>query len=124
MKSTISAFLLFTVLAPLASADILTCTFTEPFLTTTYQFEDRTLTILNPFPRTVTVERDVTFRPSGNREFVLLSKTGMLLQKLKLTGKGSDGMSDKLYPFDVEWTTNHSSNGKLFGGCELSVVKI
>lgn len=108
-------------------ADVISCTFTEPFVSTIYNSTDNSLTILNPFPDArlgkSLVEKPVSLRLDDAGVIEIFSRNGQLLQRMTINGKGSDGMSDKVYLIDVEWRTPLSSSGKLFGGCDIHRAK-
>ena len=95
-----------------ASADIIKCMFTEPFMTTTYSMVKQSLTIEDNVMNTKQVIRNVSFQIKGPAQFELWSKNKTILQKLDLNFTGSDGMSDTTYPYSVQWL-----NKGLHGGC-------
>lgn len=122
MKLTLATILLSTVVSQAALAETITCTFTEPFLTTTYATETRTFTVYDPFAEqgsAPVVEKNVELKSTGTNSFDLVSSNGQVIQKLVKSGNGSDGMSDIVYPFEVKWEKNPVTGGELFGGCSL-----
>src|SRR4051812_5661138 len=98
-----------------SQADIISCSFTEPFFNTTYSMAQQSLTITGFDESGPQVIKNVSFQIKGPAQFELVAKDGKILQKLDLNFKGSNGMSDHEYPYDVQWTTD--ANTTLFGGC-------
>ncbi len=106
-----------------AQADVITCRFTEPFLTTTYNMEKHTFTVFdNAEKKLVSKTRRVAFVVKGPGQFEIVTRKGQVLQKLNLNFQGSDGMSDQVYPYDVQWLTAEHLNNQM-GGCESQVLK-
>lgn len=107
-----------------AQADIIKCSFTEPFINTEYSTTQSTLTIINGPLEETEVIKNVSFQIKSAGEFELVSKEGKVLQRLFLNFKGSDGMSDNIYPYDVQdykWTGD--SKHALYGGCSSNYLK-
>lgn len=108
-----------------AKADIIKCSFTEPFITTTYSMTQSTLTVKDDAGEKETVVKDVSFQIKSAGVFELVSKDGKVLQKLILNNNGSDGMSENIYPYEVQdylWTGD--SKQALFGGCSSNALKV
>ncbi len=103
-------------------AENIKCTFTEPFLTTTYNSETGKITIENPDHGKATVPVKVEFTQNGT----LILSSAKISQTLEifLIVEGSDGMSDFVYPFEgVINGYDGGVDGKLFGGCESDKLK-
>lgn len=98
------------VLPAFAQADIIKCSFTEPFITTTYSMAQQSLTIENMSDNTRQVLRNISFQIKGRGKFELWDANKQLLQKLNLNFHGSDGMSNRVYPYEGKFR-DHS------GGC-------
>ena len=96
----------------IANADIITCNFTEPFVTTIYSTSQNTLSVYYKAERRQEVLRNISFQIIQAGRFELWDTNRRPVQRLELTFKGSDGMSDKLYPYDAHWISND-----LRGGC-------
>ena len=64
------------------------------------------------------IQNNVSFQIKGAGQFELLSADKEVLQVLSLTGAGSDGMSDRVYPYEVQDIQMglQSANGGV-GGC-------
>ena len=92
-------------------ADIIKCYFTEPFYTTVYSMTQSKLTTTEALTGKVVYRKNVSFQIKGPGSFELLSLNGQVLQTLTLDYQGSDGMSDKIYPYTV------SAPGIGIGGC-------
>jgi uncharacterized membrane protein len=123
MKPSILSLLLVMLAGNSASADVIHCLFTEPFVATTYQMSRQTLTI-REYSETPKVIRNVSFQIKGPSSFELVSSDGKVLQELNLNRKGSDGMSDNLYPYDVKDFSIQSGARFLFGGCSSNHLKV
>ncbi len=106
-------FLVFLTLlsSSLAHADIIKCYFTEPFYTTVYSMTQSKLTTTESLTGKIVYRKNVSFQIKGPGTFELLSLNGQVLQTLTLDYQGSDGMSDKVYPYTV------NAPGIGIGGC-------
>jgi hypothetical protein len=95
-----------------AEAEIIKCFYTEPFLTTAYSSNVDTLTIASgdggQNPTVVKVSLQIV-KPNL---FELWNDKDEPVQRMELNFKGSDGMSDSVYPYDGLLVAN-----KLRGGC-------
>jgi len=101
-----------------ASADVIRCTFTEPFYSTTYNSTTRVLRIQGP--ELNVYSRDLTFQILGAGDFEIRTPGGTRRMKLLLNHQGSDGMSDFIYPY----TGKLYRQGQIFtGGCESNYLK-
>ncbi len=99
-------------LPTIAKADIIKCTFTEPFVTTVYSATQSRLTVRYETEGREDSIRSISFQILGAGLFELWGQDRRRLQRLELSYQGSDGMSDRVYPYAVEWI------GKgLRGGC-------
>lgn len=105
-----------------AQADIITCTYTEPFYTTVYSMAQQSMTIKN-YENGTKVIKNVSFQIMGPNKFEIRSKGGTVLQELTLDNQGSDGMSNREYPYSVKWNqiSNGANNG--IGGCTSNFLK-
>ncbi len=115
MRKTIIATTL--LLASISQADIIKCSFTEPFINTTYSTSKSTLTYEGADMKT-NVVKNVSLQIKSAGVFELVSKKGKVLQTLELNNKGSNGMSDAVYPYHAK----DNSIG-IFGGCESNYLK-
>lgn len=115
MRKTIIATTL--LLTSISQADIIKCSFTEPFINTTYSTSKSTLTYEGADMKT-NVVKNVSLQIKSAGVFELVSKEGKVLQTLELNNKGSNGMSDAVYPYDAK----DNSIG-IFGGCESNYLK-
>lgn len=109
-----------------ASADIIKCSFTEPFLTTEYSMAQQTLRVSDDVMKKAKVFKNVSFQIVEAGKFQLQDKKGNVLQTLSLTNNGSDGMSDTVYPYEVTSSDKiqylGANNG--VGGCSSNFLKI
>lgn len=108
--------------ATVSQADIIKCSFTEPFVDSTYSMSQSTLTYKN-FGEKDRVFKNVSMQIKGPGEFALISSDGKVLQSLSLNNQGSDGMSDTVFPYDVKDTNMGSMANNGFGGCTSNLLK-
>lgn len=120
MKKTIIATTL--LLASISQADIIKCSFTEPFINTTYSTGQSTLTYDGADMKTVVV-KNVSLQIKSAGVFELVSKDGKVLQILTLNNQGSNGMSDTIYPFEVKDNSPIMTANGGFGGCVSNHLK-
>ncbi len=106
--------------AAIGNADIIKCSFTEPFISSTYSMTQSSL-VYTDAEGTVTKIKNVSFQIKAAGLFELVDKTGVVLQILNLKYQGSDGMSDRLFPFDVKDSSELTHKGQ--GGCESNRLK-
>lgn len=120
MKKLVVTFVLF--LASITHADIIKCTFTEPFVKSTYSMNQSTLTYLDSENKKK-VLKNVSFQIKAAGVFELV-KDGKVLQTLLLNDQGSDGMSDMVYPYDVEDFSQEKLPYKSRGGCSSNFQSV
>lgn len=120
-KAILSASLL---LASISQADIIKCTFTEPFVNSEYSTSQSTLTYTGQEMKTVVI-KNVSLQIKGAGSFELVGKDKKVLQALELTYKGSNGMSNTIYPYEVKDTGLLSAQGANggYGGCVSNYLK-
>lgn len=106
-----------------ARADIITCVFTEPYITSTYSMTQSTLTYENFDGSGKSVIKNVSFQIKSAGVFELIDKSGKVLQTLNLNGEGSDGASDRNYPYEVNDYTMDNSASSGNGGCTSNQLK-
>lgn len=119
MKKLALTFVL--LLASITHADIIKCGFTEPFVTSTYSMNQSTLTYLDSENKKMVI-KNVSFQIKAAGVFELV-KDGKVLQALLLNNQGSDGMSDMVYPYDVEDFSQERLPYKSRGGCSSNFLK-
>ncbi len=116
-----SLFTAFCLLLSLSSkADIIKCEFTEPFLITTYSMAQQTLSYVyagtekgDPVNQVI---KNVSFQIKAAGVFELVGQDGVVIQTLTLNYKGSDGMSETIFPFEVKEAAG-------YGGCISNHLK-
>ena len=107
-------------------AGLLSCTFTEPFFTIQYDSETRDVRRLSPDDtgphahefKTEIVARDATIvadKDWGEAPTARLMSGSEILMRLTFSGRGTDGMSDRLYPIEGVWGAEPRGNN--VGGC-------
>lgn len=122
MKKILTTSLL--LLSSIAQADVIKCTFSEPFVDTTYSTSQSTLTYKDYEGKTKVV-KNVSFQIKSARVFELVSKNGKVLQTLTLDNEGSNGGSDTVYPYsvkDISLVDAGAANGGA-GGCVSNHLK-
>lgn len=105
-----------TLLAPLAQADIIVCNQTEPFITETFNTDKGTAHV-DQAGQPLLVEAGLQFVIKAKGKFEIRNADGTLRRTLLLNYKGSDGMSDRVYPYDA----GPGVNGPI--GCESTELK-
>lgn len=105
--------------AAAAPTSLVTCSFTEPFVRTVYDAHRRTLTATFDVAKRAVVQRNMTTRVVSPTVFEVLSENQQVIQHLELSHHGSDGMSDRTYPYEAQWTPHDDTlPDTLVGGCE------
>jgi uncharacterized membrane protein len=100
------------VLSDTAKADIIKCSFTEPFMTTSYDTSRRRMTVTHDVEKRRTVLNGISMQQTKPRVFEFRNSSGRVLQRVERSCRGSDGMSDRVYPYEAQWIAQ-----KLYGGC-------
>jgi uncharacterized membrane protein len=104
--------------AALAQPPSITCYFTEPFVRTVISLHRHTLTVNFDVKKRKKVERGLSLQVTSPTGLQLKNKAGEVIQELLLSHRGSDGMSDQVYPYEVRWTPrNEELPQALYGGC-------
>ncbi|WP_295902102.1 hypothetical protein [uncultured Bdellovibrio sp.] len=98
-----------------AHAESIYCSFTEPFLTVTYNSETNKITVTSPDEGSAETTGHVTYQKGGILKITADGITQYL--EVNLTKEGSDGMSDFVYPFEG------AISNQLYGGCETDTLK-
>ncbi len=124
--NNILGFAAITLIATASQADIIKCVFTEPFIDSTYSMAQQTLTysaFTGDDKPELTVVKNVSFQIKAAGEFELVAKDGSVLQKISLNNKGSDGMSDRNYPYEVQDKGMAGMANSGWGGCSSNFLK-
>ncbi len=109
-----------------ARAGLLSCTFTEPFFTISFDPATGEVTRISPddagphgheFEVTTVATGAQIVRDDSYREHptAQLRTAGEVLMVITFSGKGNDGMSDRVYPMEGIWGTEPRGNN--VGGC-------
>jgi len=103
--------------APMARAETFTCVYTEPFVTTSYDEKAQTLTYDDAgAPEKNRVLKNVSIIVLSPNVFALRNDQKTILQRMDHNNRGSDGMSDKTFPYDAT-LFGYVANFDLRGGC-------
>ncbi len=114
-----AVLVVFSFCAAPASARIITCSFTEPFVRTFYDPARKTLTIVQDVERRKQMQRDIAPKNISKTVLELRNIKGEIVQRLEHSFQGSDGMSDRSYPYVVQWMPQNPNMPEvLTGGCE------
>lgn len=100
-----------------AHADVIVCHQTEPFITETFNTDKGTAKVEDANLPSPSFEKGLKFVIRGPGQFQILTASGGVRRTLDLNFKGSDGMSDREYPFDG----GNGINGSI--GCESVALK-
>ena len=106
------AFLGGLLLSHVVNADIIKCSFTEPFMTTSYDTSLKRMTVTYDVEKRQRIYDRISIRELRPGAFELRSVEGQILQRVERTCRGSDGMSDRVYPYSARWIPQ-----ELHGGC-------
>lgn len=120
MKNILLIFL-FSFSSSFAHAETFKCSFTEPFYTIIYETDFKILTVKNEVsgkPAEVFVDVIMVNTPLSFE--VKLMKEHLMLMTITLTGKGSDGMSNMIYPFEANYLAMSGPNNGI-GGCQTDL---
>lgn len=109
------------LVASVSQADVIKCTFTEPFVDSTYSMTQSTLTYVTAGESKPVVLKNVSFQIKEAGVFEIVAKGGKVLQTLTLNHQGSNGMSEDVYPYDVKDVSDLAGFG--VGGCVSNYQK-
>ena len=113
--------ILWTTLSENAVAEKFTCSFTEPWITVTYDTANGiVLSQTSPDPKKVVLDRRISVRVTNKPSLVWEDSKGRNIAQLELTGRGGDGMSDTVYPYDI---TMDLMGVHSVGGCYTTLLK-
>ena len=113
--------------ASAALAGTLHCSFTEPFFSIDFDSATGIVTLISPddadpetggiTPRVIAGgARLVRVDTWEEHPALLLEADGARILEIRVSGQGSDGMSDSVFPWDGKF-------GALVGGCESGVAR-
>jgi uncharacterized membrane protein len=115
VRRTLALAGLLLVAAPgLARAETIGCVYTEPFVNTEFNTRGRTVTITQ-----ASKPGAIRFRVSvrrGAADLELVNRGHAFRQTMVRDGKGSDGMSDTVFPYSATMTLAGLPS-RLHGGC-------
>ncbi len=119
------SFLLITLLfvGSVSHADVITCEFTEPFIESIYEMKKSTLSYIYDSGVVRTI-KNVSFLIKDTGSFELVDKDGKVLQTLKLNYEGSDGMSDRIFPYEVKDSSQEQMANSGIGGCKSEMLPV
>ncbi len=131
IKKILTLAVLFSATTSMATE--LTCQFTEPFVTVKYQISTGEMTVIaDDFQSIPAIQGlDIVFVNAGekNEQFNVLNSSKEVLLRIIPDGKGSDGMSDRVFPYSAVLTLPNLNvkdlhlEGPLHGGCETETVR-
>jgi uncharacterized membrane protein len=113
LRRTLAALFLFTAPAA-AQAETIRCVYTEPFVNTVFDTRGRTVTVTQAVK-----PGEEKFRVSvrkGPADLELANRRRAFRQTMVRDGKGSDGMSDMVFPYSATMTLA-GLPARLHGGC-------
>ena len=103
--------------ASASEAEIIKCEYTGPFVTTVYSTNTSTLTITDAGD--VSKNRslaNISLQIIKPNLFELWNVNQEVIQRMELNGRGADGMSDTVYPYDAT-LYGYVANFNIRGGC-------
>lgn len=108
-------FIAMIFIAGSANAESIHCSFTEPFISVTYNSDRNIVKLISPDSGTTELKGKISFQKGG---ILKISMEGLTQSvEVNLNKEGSDGMSDFIYPFEGKL------DDTLFGGCETDSLK-
>lgn len=124
-----------TTFAQEAEKDVLYCSFTEPFISITYDAATGKITENGPehwdeekqefVPEVIAENGRFTVVKTDeygyDKSFKLYDDKGQVILEAALDFQGSDGMSDRVYPFSAIYHQG-SFSGTLHGGCQTEAA--
>lgn len=110
-------------ISPSVKAESFKCHFTEPFFTVKYSTDTKKMEQINDIEKKRVVHRNVEFKIESAGVFLLIDQKGKELARLTLSGKGSDGMSENIYPYEVKYALLGGANNGI-GACESTMLPI
>ncbi len=102
--------------ASLAEAQTITCLYTEPLLKVVYDLKKRTIKVYKGVEKRPRIAKG-SVKSLGTKSFQIVSKALGVKQTLMHDNKGTDGASDKIYPYSSTWTQKDRPL-PVFGGCD------
>lgn len=115
------AILLAVLLLPsIAKGDIIQCQFTEPFIRTSYNTSSKRMTVVDDVRKRREIFDQISMREIRPRLFEFRNANGQVLQTAERNCRGSDGMSDRVYPYDARFLGDER---KPHGGCTSTRLK-
>jgi uncharacterized membrane protein len=100
-------------------AGTVTCIFTEPFITTIYNTDRQILSLTYGVGRRPERLRNISLKVTRPGVLELRNTKRELILRLERSFRGSDGMSDRVYPYEAHWITK-----KLYGGCTSKNLRL
>ena len=109
----------------IAHADLIQCDFTEPFITMKFDTTTGNMEIQN-FDEVINYT-NVDLTITGPTTMKLVWDNGHArINRIEMTidYKGSNGMSDHLYPYSAKYYANQDTVMPLWGGCHSKELKV
>jgi hypothetical protein len=131
-RTALAVMILGLAAVPAAAADVLGCSFTEPFFSIGFDPATGIVTRASPDdadpqsgeikPKVIAEGAKLTLDDvwEGHRSATLRTAAGEVLMVLRFR-EGSDGMSDFVFPLEGQWGAE--ANGNNIGGCETAKVQ-
>jgi uncharacterized membrane protein len=110
------------LLSSAAQADVIKCRFTEPFMTTSYDTASKRMTVTHDVEKRETFLDGVSMRETARGVFEFRAAGGQIVQHLKRTCRGADGMSLRKYPYTAKLNKGELTTQTLYGGCASTGV--
>ncbi len=104
-----------------------TCQFTEPFVTVKYDIEKKQMQVAAEYFENIPVIENLDLKMVSFDRFDVVDASGSTSLQIIPDGKGSDGMSDRVFPYSAVLTLPNLNvkdlhlEGPLHGGCETEL---
>ncbi len=101
-----------------------TCSFTEPFVRTVFDTHAGTMIVIHDVEKRRETLRGLSVSKVDGETVEVRGAGKKAIQRLARSYNGTDGMSDRVYPYEVIWTPGRRSlPATLYGGCESDTEK-
>lgn len=115
----IFAFVMTFLFSTYAYADVIKCSFTEPFIDFSYDTDSRIMRIVGDgVDETM---KDISIEFTGVNTFNLVNKNKDAVANLVINFEGNNGMAPVIYPFEVRF--HYQFEYIIWGGCESKKLR-
>ncbi|MES3038960.1 MAG: hypothetical protein V4736_13720 [Bdellovibrionota bacterium] len=101
----------------------ISCMFTEPFFSVSYDAKSKTMILLSAEEPNKRVTKNVGMNQKNGK--IYINHLGKDIMEITTNFNGSDGMSDRIYPMEAKMLSPNANQyaSNLIGGCETKYLK-